>query len=557
MRERAAVHETEVDGVRTVWAEVPGPLRAGLTVRVGWADETLVTSGITRLLELLTRLAIGHPSGHSNSRVDQTALHFHCTGDDATVSDFVGSVSRHLADPPTARLAEGLGAVRTELAGRRSTIEDTLLAWRYGATTFGLNGQSQYVVDRVDADQVAAWSRGHATRGNTALWLSGPPPAGLRLHLPEGAPTPVPDPRRTIQPQLPVWFSAPDSSGVALHALVPRDRSSRALAQVLRDRLTDRLRGQGAMAHPPRTDHRVVSRDLARLLAVSHLVDDRRQDAVGVFLSALTDLVEGAPVTDAELAAWHRAEVRNATEPSMLVGLVAARAWDLLVGHTDDPVEHAVAAGRQVTAEGVAASARLAAATAVAAIPDGVAPPDGTWGRAAPTTDEPLSGVEVRGLDPSRAEVMVVSPEGLTWRCGGEHLTVVRDRVAAVLHWQDGRRVVIGEDANRIVVEPTMWLGGRSVVNHVDAVFAADLRVEQPERSPRHIPQPPRTAAPVPPPSSAQRLWSIWWPRWKVLLMVLLAVGIAVAVVLTRRPGLLFWPLAVLAFRYWANRDAE
>lgn len=512
--EPAAVHLTEVDGVRTVWAEVPGPLRAGLTVRVGWADETLVTSGVTHLLEHLTLLGIGHPGDHSNSRVDQTALHFHCTGDEATVSDFVGSVSRQLADPPTARLAEGRGAVRTELAGRRSTIEDTLLAWRYGATTFGLNGQSQYAVDHVDADQVAAWSHSHATRGNTALWLSGPPPAGLRVHLPEGGTTPVPDPRRTIQPQLPAWFPAPDSSGVALHALVPRDPASRALAQVLRDRLTDRLRGQGAMAHPPRTDHRVVSRDLARLLAVSHLVDHRRQDAVGVFLSALTDLVEGAPVTDAELAAWHRAEERDAAEPSMLVGLVAARARDLLVGHTDDPVEHAVehavAAGRQVTAEGVAASARLAVASAVAAVPDGVAPPDGPWGRAAATTGEPLSGVEVRGLDPARAEVMVVSPEGLTWRCGTEHLTVVRDRVAAVLHWQDGRRVVIGEDANRIVVEPTLWLGGRSVVRHVDEVFAADLRVDQGEREASQVPRPP-LPAPQPPASRVRVRWSRWW----------------------------------------------
>ena len=48
------IRETEVDGVPTLLAPRNGPLAAGLTFRVGQADETLATAGITHLLEHLT-----------------------------------------------------------------------------------------------------------------------------------------------------------------------------------------------------------------------------------------------------------------------------------------------------------------------------------------------------------------------------------------------------------------------------------------------------------------------------------------------------------------------
>jgi len=172
------VHHTEVDGVPVVWASVPGPLRAGLMLRVGSADETLVTSGITHLLEHLALFGIGRPGDHSNGHVDQTTLHLHCVGDAGSVTHFIGAVSRQLTDVPTARLADELGVLRSELAGRRSTIEDSLLAWRYGALTYGLTAQTQYALETVDADQIRAWAGRHATRGNAVIWLSGPPPVG-------------------------------------------------------------------------------------------------------------------------------------------------------------------------------------------------------------------------------------------------------------------------------------------------------------------------------------------------------------------------------------------
>ncbi len=500
-----AAHQTEVDGVPVVWASVPGPLRAGLMLRVGSADETLVTSGITHLLEHLALFGIGRPGDHSNGHVDPTTMHFHCLGDADLVTHFVGSLTRQLSDPPTARLLPERGVLRSELAGRRSSIEDSLLVWRYGAATYGLTGQSQYAVEHVDADQVRAWSAHYATRQNTVLWLSGPPPAGLRLHLPDGERRPAPDPHRTILPQLPSWFCAPDSAGVALHALVARDYAGPVLAQVLQARLVDRLRVREAMAYSPQADYRALSRDTGRLLVVSDLVDGRQGDAVPIFHAALADLSEADPATPEELAEWCAAGDRNAADPSAPLGYLASRAWNLLVGYPVDPVEQMAAAMKAVTSQDVAAAARQALDHAVTAVPDGVKPPGEPWHEAPVTSYSPLVGNDHRGLTGN--QVLTVASGGLSWSQGPDQLSVPLRHAAAVLHWRDGRRVVIAEDANRIVVEPTLWEAGHDVVAFIDRHYPADLRVDMGERPADQIPHP----EPPTPPSAGGLRWP--WSR--------------------------------------------
>ena len=47
------IHQTEVDGIPCLWADLPGELGATLIFRVGMADESLVTRGITHLVEHL------------------------------------------------------------------------------------------------------------------------------------------------------------------------------------------------------------------------------------------------------------------------------------------------------------------------------------------------------------------------------------------------------------------------------------------------------------------------------------------------------------------------
>lgn len=55
-------HRTSTSGVPTFWTDGPGRFSAGLVFRVGRVDETLVTSGITHLVEHLA-LPLDRPGG--------------------------------------------------------------------------------------------------------------------------------------------------------------------------------------------------------------------------------------------------------------------------------------------------------------------------------------------------------------------------------------------------------------------------------------------------------------------------------------------------------------
>ena len=60
------IEQTTIEGIRTLLAPGPGPTRGGVTFRVGQADETLSTAGITHLVEHLALHKLGMTDYHFN-----------------------------------------------------------------------------------------------------------------------------------------------------------------------------------------------------------------------------------------------------------------------------------------------------------------------------------------------------------------------------------------------------------------------------------------------------------------------------------------------------------
>jgi hypothetical protein len=75
----------EIDGVRFVHVNRPGPTRLSLMFRGGMADETLPTRGLAHLAEHLTLHRLFHGDIHHNGYVDGLTTVFFTTGtpDDA------------------------------------------------------------------------------------------------------------------------------------------------------------------------------------------------------------------------------------------------------------------------------------------------------------------------------------------------------------------------------------------------------------------------------------------------------------------------------------------
>lgn len=546
---RTLVRSTEVDGVPVLWCHAPGPMRAHLRVRAGWADETLPTRGWTHLVEHLALAGTGRPGDHANGHTDATTTAYHVEGTPERVVDFLADVTRRLADLPVDRLADEVGVLRAEQQGRGGSVFDQLLSWRYGARDYGLDALVELGLSVVpDAEALRHRARSQAVTGNAVLWLSGPPPAGLRLHLPEGPHQPPPDPRRCVAGELPGWVQGGDHRAVGL-SVVSRGWSVPALRHLLSARLVDTLRVGLAVAYSPGADYSPLTAGHGWLSLHSDLVGGRQSEGVGPFLRLLEELAgeDGTPgaLTEADVESY-RAEVRlRADDPYAWAGDLQVAAFDRLM-HRDEPDGEA----KDVTLEQVRATAREAAASLLVAVPRGLGTYRSGWHVATASTVERVHGVEHREY--GGEEVLVGSPEGVTLLTGGAAWTVRPDQAAGVLRWPDGRRSLVGEDGVQVTIEPTLHEGGGDLVRHVDRLFAPHLVVPMAERPPGAVPRP-TTTVPGPPPgpggpgavterfdrfARAHRWWAL------AVLLVVGLVGVVLLAVLGVAAGV---PVGVLA----------
>ena len=218
------LHWTETDGVATVWTDVPGPLRAELLFRTGIADETLVTRGLTHLIEHIVLGAIDDPAHHHNGFVGHTLTGFLATGDPEEVAASLLGMCRGLASLPSNRLDAEKHVLEAEDAARSNDLGSELLTWRFGAAGFGLAGLSELGVRSATIERLRDFGAQRFTRGNAVLWLTGPPPPGLRLEFAEGERQPLPP----LEP-LPQMF--PVGSSMTRRAASLSVRSSRGPAR--------------------------------------------------------------------------------------------------------------------------------------------------------------------------------------------------------------------------------------------------------------------------------------------------------------------------------------
>lgn len=231
-------------------------------------------------------------------------------------------------------------------------------------------------------------------------------------------------------------------------------------------------------------------RGAGRLLALTDIVDGRQTDAVRAFLGILADLGGERPPTQEELAAVRRRQAADHAEPSAPLGFVTSAAWNLAVGSEPETYDSADAGFAAVTPDDVAAAARGALAGAVAMVPQGVRMTREPWAEAPATVHEAVTGRSFEPVPGGPDGEVVVGSAGVTRRSGGFHVTAPVGSVVAVQRFADGGRILVADDGNRVVVEPTLWRHGRFAVEEVDRLFPEHLVVDMGTRPPDEIPQP-------------------------------------------------------------------
>lgn len=259
--------QTSVDGVPVFYTEGPPPFTAGLVFGVGRRDETFIEGGVTHLVEHLTMRAVGRSSIESNASVDLTSTEFFASGSPDRVVAFLRAVCRALADLPTDQLAVEADVLRAEGGTVAAPPVALLLGELYGTVGAGLASAREPALRSLAAATVRTWARRYFSRGNAALWLSGPVPAGLELPLADG---PAPDRPRQHRRSLalPAWGRMPIEERLVLGAELPAHPALSATIGILRTRLEDELRHRRGLAYSVEADKLGIDAD-ARVLVVT------------------------------------------------------------------------------------------------------------------------------------------------------------------------------------------------------------------------------------------------------------------------------------------------
>lgn len=502
MSNLAEVADTTVDGVHTIWAPCAGPLRAELRFRVGSADETYLTSGISHLVEHLALFGIEDPAHHHNGYVDQSVACFHTYGSEDDVIAFLDRVCTQISALPLHRLELERRVLAAERASRARSLPGLALALRYGAAGYGLMEMGRQGERLVRADDVQQWADRYFTRANAVLLLTGPPPAGLRLPLKvHGHRVPAPTPLSLLPPQ-PSWVGQ-DVGGIAVSSIIKRHWSNPLVLHVLQQALVKRLRTDRALTYSPTLSYAPLDADWAHLLAFADADKANYPELSTQLAGVMTDLATLRPldVTEARQA-WltlnRRAEVEHADEYAMQI--LRRNAEDRLFrrnfSHGDEleqqPAPALVTEFRQRTQE--------ITQSALYVLPNGAKYAEVFGQLLANSLVAPVAGKEYRHRDaPVVKDTLVLSPEGVTRMVPSGSATVRFSSMVAAMRYPDGALCLVGRDGTHLMVEPQLWSHGSKAVGHIGGWLGTHTMPLMPTRSAEEIPRPQTT----------------WWDRFK------------------------------------------
>ena len=440
------------------WAASPGPFFAGLLFRVGKIDEQLYSSGITHLVEHLALPAWApRPGLDWNGWVGPTTTGFWASGEPGEVGAFISEVSRRLHDLPLERLETERGILRAEEASGSRYATGVVAGLRFGAIGIGLLDWLELGLRRLDAASVAAWAAERFTRGNAALWLNGPPPPELRLHLPDGPR--IPPPRYDPPPERLPAFGRWGSGGVTVSLWAPRSYALGLAWQSAEQRALERLRYQRGLVYGLSAANSPANKYDAHIVFVAEC---REQDVDAVragLLEVLDEVAERGP-TEQEREDWLQRTTNIATDPNEGISSAYGYAEDFLF---DDLATNAqvLASMRAVTTAEAAQALREAMPSALLLIPEeGAADPPPPFHpfEAAPTTHRvtgrrfPARGV---GGLLRRHGYAILGDDGLGWQApDGTHVGIAFADCRALMTWQDGSFQIVDPNGSYLLLGP-------------------------------------------------------------------------------------------------------
>lgn len=464
------VERSELAGIPAFVADAPGPFTATMVFRVGRADETPPTAGITHLVEHLALPASSRRPVEFNGTIDNLLTSIWAFGEPAAVGELLAQTTERLARLPVERLEVERRILAAEDASRGPGAVQLAFALRFGPVTHGLTGYEEWGLLRVGAAEAAAWAAERFTRGNAVVTLAGEPPDGLELALPDGPPRPPAEPRPIPEVVYPSLAREGPPGGVLLSLLGRRTSAFGLGVRVLAHRLQDRLRYELGLSYDVDVAYIPLTGEVAHVAFTADAVAENVPQLAREALDALRSLAADGPTPD-ELQHETTESRRHWEDPTELPASLYFAAERHLLGLPFQSNAELQREREEVTPDEVTSVVAAAADTLLA-----VCPPDVTElpGLHAYPVDAPRR-VEGRRFRPSswrgrRRVELVVGEDGVTIESTEGRRTTARfDDCAVMLREPDGARTLVSDDGFFVHVDPTIWSKGAEAVAAIDA----------------------------------------------------------------------------------------
>lgn len=479
--------ETVHQGIPTVLASRPGgTMLAGLVFRVGRADETLATTGITHLVEHLALHEHGVTDLHYNGQTDDTFTQFIVQGTEAEIVDYLNGVCRSLRELPMARLETEKQILRTESDTRGGSNLTAMSIYRYGAQGYGLVAYDEIGLTNVTPDSAASWVERWFTRQNAVLWITADQvPDGLDLRLPDGVRRPMPVVTSALE-TTPAWMRG-NGNATVLDAVIPRSTAGSVFATVLSKRMFRELRQESGLCYTADASYYPRDADKALIRAYADADPAKREAVVGGFIDVLAGLRFGT-VEQSELDAARTRALRYLEEPEERSRRLPGYAANLLSGHPNLTAAELVRELEQISAEDLREIAEEVWASALLQLPVG----DLDWAgvTAAPAhSTSTVSGQTFASLS-GDGTAIVIGHDGVSVTYPGGQSTVLFRDTVAMASWPDGARQLTGRDGFHVSIEPTLHPVTPAALAQIDTSVPGPLHIRMPARDPERIPVP-------------------------------------------------------------------
>ncbi|WP_298042429.1 insulinase family protein [uncultured Citricoccus sp.] len=443
----AAPTITEIDGVEVHWRALPGRLRADLVFRAGAVDEAFHTLGTGHLVEHLAFVEVEDLDPDVNGSSGMLTTTFQVEGTPEKVARQLRSLCQgisELADGslPSARIEheKRILAAEGDVSALGEPAVAEALTVRYGLRGPGLAGVSSRFIEKLTDAEIRSFAREYFTRGNALLVLTGEPPAGLQLPLPEGARRSVPefDPVPLVLPgeyttggeDLVLSFQVPGMSAEV-------DPVARLVLGTLRRRTFRQLRRDAGVVYDIEAGQALQPRSGVAVIIVRTAQSSLRQAAEGI-LGILRELRDHG-VTDADRQAAHQ-EVQDQLEDPHHETVELFEAAEAAFLQAPQPaLEDLGAAVRAVTDEDVRAWLADLDSTLAVGVPDqdhAEEPEPGTPGLVAPVMG-PQPGPDVTGtVYPVKLFARLAgAPKGLKLIVGDDGVLITDGQFRRSLAW--------------------------------------------------------------------------------------------------------------------------